>query len=81
MVMGVRAQGKTSEPIILQIVGVMNLIVILFCSFNVQGREPYIYDFVENYFNVNLHSVIYRLISFQLGMMIGIIKFYILISV
>ena len=30
----------------MELVGVMNLIVILSCLFVIQGREPYLYDFV-----------------------------------
>ena len=55
----------------------------LLCPFNIQGREPYLYDFVHNQqtFNVDLYSEIYWLISFKLSMMIDTTKFNIFISV
>ena len=31
----------------LRLVGVMNLILIWSCLFNIQGREPYLYDLVK----------------------------------
>ena len=65
---------------LLILVGVMNLILILSCPFNIQGREPNLYDFVKKKnFNVGLYSDIYRLISFKLCMLIKTTKLYILI--
>ena len=65
----------------LRIFGVMNVIFILSCSFNIQGREHYLHDFVENNFNVGFYLNIDRPIPFKFGMMIVTTKFYILISV
>ena len=36
--------------ILLRLVGVGNLILVLSCPVNIQGREPYIYDCVKNNF-------------------------------
>ena len=57
----------------------MNLIHILSCSVNIQRREPYLYNFIKNVFNIGLYADIYGLISFRLAMMIGTTKFYTLI--
>ena len=61
--------------------GVMNLIFILCCPFDVQGREPYLCDFVKKDINDCLYSDIYRPVSFNLGLMIETTKLYILVSV
>ena len=37
----------------------MILVLILFCSFYIQGWEPYLYDFIKNDFNVGLYSGVY----------------------
>ena len=59
----------------------MNLILILSCSFNIQGKELYWYDFVKKSLHVGLYSYIYGPISFKLGVMIMTTKFYVLIAV
>ena len=87
-------KAKTSAPIILQsfqliwmeigtllrIVGMMNLIIILFHPLSNQGREPNFCDFVSKNFNVGFYSDISRPISFRFGMMIERTKLYIMVS-
>ena len=43
--------------ILLRIVAAMNLVCILSCLFNIQGREPFLHDFVfiKN-LNIGFHS-------------------------
>ena len=43
-------------------------------TFNIQGRKPYFFDFVENMINVGLYSDIHWLISFKFGVMIETTK-------
>ena len=69
--------------VLLRFVGVMNFILILSRPFIIQGREPYLSDFVtkdnkeekEEEETVGFYSDIYRLISFKLSMMIESTKF------
>ena len=59
---------------------VMNLIHILSHPFNIQGREPYLPEFVGGKtFNIGWYSDIYRPISFKLGMIVETTKLYVLI--
>ena len=53
----------------------------IFHPFNIQGRKPYLYDFIKINFNFGFYSNTYRPISFKLDRMIETTKFYILISV
>ena len=66
---------------LLKIVSVMNLILILSHLFNIQGREPYLCDFVQRTRTVPWYSDICGLISFKSGVIIETSKLYILISV
>ena len=72
---------RMSFGVPLRLVGVINLMLIWSCKLNVQGREPYLYDFVKQNFNIGLHSDIYRPVSFKLSMMVETTKLYILIYV
>ena len=50
---------------LLRLVGVMNLILILSFPSDIQGREPFLYDFIKKKnSNVGLYSDICRPISF-----------------
>ena len=73
--------------LLLRLVGVMSLMLMLCRSFQIQGREPYLYDFVNKNNkttttttkhtqkqNVGLYSNIYRAISFKLDMVIETAK-------
>ena len=62
--------------ILLRFVELMNLKLILNSCFSIQGREPYLYDFIKINFYIGLYSKIYWPISFQLGLMIEITKLY-----
>ena len=55
----------------------LNLLVILIlsCPFNIQEKQNYLKK------QQNSHRLVYSLISFKLGMMTGIAKLYILISI
>ena len=46
--------------ILLGLIGVMNLIVSLCCPSDVQGRDSPSCDFVEENFNVDIYSNIYK---------------------
>ena len=65
--------------ILLRLVDVMNLKFISFHPFNIQGREPYLCDFVEK--TLTLVCIQTFADQFQLGVMIETAKLYILISV
>ena len=54
--------------VLLRLDGVIILIFLLFHPFNVQGREPYLCDFVKK-INTDFYSDIYGPISFSLGIM------------
>ena len=56
----------------------MNLIHIWYHPFSIQGRAPYLYDFVRKTFNVGLYSDICRPVSFKLGLMTETTQLYIL---
>ena len=66
---------------LLRLVSVVNLILVLFRLFNIQGREPYSCDFIKKKVNIGLYSDICRSISFKLGVIIETTKFYITLSV
>ena len=59
----------------------MNLILILFHPFSIQGREPSLNDFVKKTtttnFSIGLYSDIYRQISLKLG--VGVVGFVFLL--
>ena len=72
---------------LLRFVGIMNIILTLFCAVNIQGRIPYLNKIVKtrtnkqrkekknnSKFNIDLCSVVYRLISFSICLMIGTTK-------
>ena len=67
--------------ILSRLTGIMNFIRILFCPYSIEGREPYLCDFVEKNFNIGLYSDIYRPVSFKLCVMMKSFKLYILTSV
>ena len=70
--------------ILLRLVHVMNLILILCCPFNIQGRETYLYDLVKKKKNATLTlaciQTFYQSIFIKLGLMIVTSTLYILIS-
>ena len=67
-------QGQSSNStgmklnILLRLVGLTNLILILAHLIDIQGREPYLCDFMnkKNNSNAGFHSEIYQLMSVQL---------------
>ena len=56
--------------VLLRLCGVTNFMLIVSHSLNIQGRDAYLYDFININFNIGLYSDIYRPVSFKLGMMI-----------
>ena len=67
--------------VVVRLVGVMNLVCILPCPFSIQGREPYLHNFLGKRIVTGLYSDIFRLVSFKVGMILEITTLYILISV
>ena len=65
--------------LLLRLADVMNLILISFHPFSIQGREPYFHGFIEK----NQNWLVFRhlLFSFKLDMVVEITKLYIFISV
>ena len=65
--------------LLLRLIGLMNLMLILSCLINIQGREPYFVRKTPQPFNV--HSDTYTSISFRLGIVIETTELCILIPV
>ena len=71
-----KLSNNLNRSLLLLRLGMMNLILILSHPWNIQGREPYLYDFLKKQtnkqtnFNVALYSDICGPNSFKLGIMI-----------
>ena len=65
----------------LQPVGVLKLMLNLFCRSNIQGRELCWYDFIKHMINIALCQDTCGSICFKLGMMLDMTKLYSLIPV
>ena len=54
-----------------QPVDLLKLLLNLFCMIDIHRRELYLHDFIDYSYNTSLHLDAFDLISFKLGMMLG----------